>query len=120
MSALDVDHWSTLAKCRDTEDILFCEGAEQKRARTFCEDCPVRAECLADALDNRIEWGIWGGMTERERRALLRRNPEVANWWGLLCGDDPLDMGVVAEAAAPVQRTALESVRLVPVSSAPT
>ena len=33
--------------------------------------CAVRTECLADALDNRIEFGVWGGMTERERRALL-------------------------------------------------
>jgi len=35
---------------------------------------------LADALDNRIEFGVWGGMTERERRALLRRRPEVVSW----------------------------------------
>jgi WhiB family redox-sensing transcriptional regulator len=31
-------------------------------------------------LDNRIEFGVWGGMTERERRALLRRHPQVASW----------------------------------------
>jgi WhiB family redox-sensing transcriptional regulator len=37
-------------------------------------------ECLADALDNRIEFGVWGGMTERERRALLRRHPSVTSW----------------------------------------
>jgi WhiB family redox-sensing transcriptional regulator len=35
---------------------------------------------LAEALDNRIEWGVWGGMTERERRALLRRRPNVQTW----------------------------------------
>lgn len=46
--------------------------------------CPVRAECLAEALDNRIDFGVWGGMTERERRALLRRRPEVRSWRGLL------------------------------------
>jgi WhiB family transcriptional regulator, redox-sensing transcriptional regulator len=39
---------------------------------------------LADALDHRIEFGIWGGMTERERRALLRRRPDVRSWRGLL------------------------------------
>ena len=80
MSSVQVEHWSALAKCRGTEDILFCEGAEQKRARLFCTGCPVRRECLAEALDNRIEWGIWGGMTERERRSLLRRNTEVTDW----------------------------------------
>ena len=39
--------------------------------------CVVRTECLADALDNRVEFGVWGGMTERERRALLKRRPNV-------------------------------------------
>jgi WhiB family redox-sensing transcriptional regulator len=46
--------------------------------------CPVRTECLADALDNKVEFGVWGGMTERERRSLLRRRPEVTSWWRLL------------------------------------
>ena len=41
----------------------------------MCFGCAVRTECLADALDNRVEFGVWGGMTERERRALLRRRP---------------------------------------------
>jgi WhiB family redox-sensing transcriptional regulator len=44
----------------------------------------VRAECLAEALDNRIEWGVWGGMTERERRAVLRKRPNVTSWRALL------------------------------------
>ncbi len=44
----------------------------------------MRTECLADALDNRIEFGVWGGMTERERRALLRRRPQVTSWRRLL------------------------------------
>jgi WhiB family redox-sensing transcriptional regulator len=39
---------------------------------------------MAEALDNRIEWGIWGGMTERERRALLRRRGDVTSWRDLL------------------------------------
>lgn len=46
--------------------------------------CPVRTECLAEALDNRIEFGVWGGMTERERRSLLRRRPDVRSWQNLL------------------------------------
>jgi WhiB family redox-sensing transcriptional regulator len=44
----------------------------------------VRTECLAEALDNNIEWGVWGGMTERERRALLRRRPNITSWRRLL------------------------------------
>jgi WhiB family redox-sensing transcriptional regulator len=39
---------------------------------------------LADSLDNEIEFGVWGGMTERERRALLRRRPDVKSWRTLL------------------------------------
>jgi WhiB family redox-sensing transcriptional regulator len=35
-------------------------------------------------LDNRVEFGVWGGMTERERRALLRRRPNVTSWRRLL------------------------------------
>jgi WhiB family redox-sensing transcriptional regulator len=44
----------------------------------------VRTECLSEALDNEIEWGVWGGMTERERRALLKRRPNVTSWRLLL------------------------------------
>jgi len=38
------------------------------------------AECAAEALDNRLEFGVWGGMTERQRRSLLKQHPEVESW----------------------------------------
>ena len=77
--------WSRKAQCRASDpDDLFVQGAAQNRAKAVCMGCPVRTECLADALDNRIEFGVWGGMTERERRALLRRRPEVTSWSALL------------------------------------
>ena len=76
--------WFDLARCKGAEDDLFPEGKQQKRATAICVGCPVRAECLAEALDNRIEWGVWGGMTERERRALLRQRPDVASWHEVL------------------------------------
>ena len=77
--------WSAKAACRTTDpDALFVQGAAQNRAKVICLGCSVRTECLADALDNRIEFGVWGGMTERERRALLRRRPQVTSWRGLL------------------------------------
>ncbi|WP_017539792.1 MULTISPECIES: WhiB family transcriptional regulator [Nocardiopsis] len=76
---------SLQANCRDTDpDALFVQGAAQNRAKLICRGCPVRTECLAEALDNRVEYGVWGGMTERERRALLRRRPDVSSWWDLL------------------------------------
>ena len=76
--------WITQAACRDANpDELFVQGAAQNRAKQRCMGCPVRTECLADALDNRVEFGVWGGMTERERRALLRRRPDVTSWSAL-------------------------------------
>ncbi len=80
-----VTDWPSQAACRSAEpDELFVPGAAQNRAKALCTGCPVRTECLADALDNRTEFGIWGGMTERERRALLRRRPQVNSWRALL------------------------------------
>ena len=80
-----ITDWTTRAACKGTDpDELFVQGAAQNRAKLICRGCPVRTECLADALDNGIEFGVWGGMTERERRALLRRRPEVTSWRELL------------------------------------
>ena len=73
--------WTTPVACKSADpDELFVTGAAQNRAKAVCLGCPVRTECLSDALDNRVEFGVWGGMTERERRALLRRRPEVTSW----------------------------------------
>ncbi len=75
-----VEDWTPRAACKSAQpDQLFVRGAEQNKAKQLCSACPVRTECLAEALDNQIEWGVWGGMTERERRALLRRRPN-ASW----------------------------------------
>jgi WhiB family redox-sensing transcriptional regulator len=83
-SIMWVEDWAPRAACRaEQPDKLFVRGAEQNKAKTMCAGCPVRTECLAEALDNQIEWGVWGGMTERERRALLRRRP-TASWRQLL------------------------------------
>lgn len=80
-----IEDWSSRAACRTTDpDALFVQGAAQNRAKALCSGCVVRTECLADALDNEVEFGVWGGMTERERRALLRRRPNVTSWRRLL------------------------------------
>lgn len=74
-------HWEQDAACRTADpEELFANSAQQNRAKVLCTGCRVRTECLAEALDNRIEFGVWGGMTERERRALLRRRPDVVSW----------------------------------------
>lgn len=79
--------WTVRAKCRGMNDALFPDAVDQKRAKVVCAGCPVRSECLAEALDNRIEWGVWGGMTERERRLLLRQRPDVRSWRSVLGGE---------------------------------
>ena len=77
--------WANSALCKTSApDELFVRGAEQHKAKAVCGACPVRTECLAEALDNEIEWGVWGGLTERERRALLRTRPNVTSWRQLL------------------------------------
>src|ERR671917_12408 len=94
-------NWRAAARCRtaDAED-LFVTGAKQREVRGFCRACPVRTECLAHALDQRIEFGVWGGMTERERRALLRTRPEVESWADLLYDARTAHYESVAEETA--------------------
>lgn len=76
-----VTDWAGRGRCADEDpDALFVQGKAQRAAKVMCKGCPVIAECLADALDHRTEFGVWGGMTERERRALLRRRPDVRSW----------------------------------------
>lgn len=86
-SQRDQWNWRVASRCRTADaEGLFVSGAQQREARMLCRSCPVRTECLAHALDERVEFGVWGGMTERERRALLRRRPEVESWHELLTG----------------------------------
>ncbi len=73
--------WVSRAACLSTDpDALFVRGKAQRSATAVCRQCPVVAECLAEALDNQMEFGVWGGMTERQRRALLKQHPEVVSW----------------------------------------
>jgi WhiB family redox-sensing transcriptional regulator len=78
--------WSETAACRQLKnpDDMFVQGAAQHRVKNLCNQCRVRNECLAEALDNQTEFGVWGGMTERERRILLRRRPDITSWKQLL------------------------------------
>jgi WhiB family transcriptional regulator, redox-sensing transcriptional regulator len=64
--------WREQAACRGTDlDVFYPErGQTAGPARQVCAACPVRQPCLEYALSNRITSGIWGGLTERERRPL--------------------------------------------------
>ncbi|MEJ6550657.1 MULTISPECIES: WhiB family transcriptional regulator [unclassified Corynebacterium] len=79
--------WITQAHCRNIDpEELFVRGAAQRKAVAICRHCPVVLQCRADALDNEVEFGVWGGMTERQRRALLRKHPEVESWADFFAG----------------------------------
>ncbi len=88
----DDQSWVAKALCASYEpDALFVQGAPQRQVRMRCLQCEVRLECLADALESEANFGVWGGLTERERRAMLRHFSEVDNWkdW-LFRSDHPL------------------------------
>jgi WhiB family redox-sensing transcriptional regulator len=83
-----VKDWAPQGICGQAEpDALFVRGAAQQAAKKVCMGCPVIAECLADSLDNHTEFGVWGGMTERQRRALLTRRPDGVSWRALFEAD---------------------------------
>ncbi|OZM69903.1 hypothetical protein CFN78_28175 [Amycolatopsis antarctica] len=48
------------------------------RAKRVCQGCPVRTDCLPEALDNGYDHGVWGGLDERERRELRRADRGAA------------------------------------------
>ncbi len=72
--------WASRAACRGTPNPgLFFPAAtgitaagQAREAKAVCADCPVLTACLAYALATRQEYGVWGGTTERERRAMAR------------------------------------------------
>lgn len=67
--------WQDYANCLGVDpDLFFPErGASTREAKEVCRGCVVRADCLEYALDNGEKFGIWGGMSERERRRLRRQ-----------------------------------------------
>jgi WhiB family redox-sensing transcriptional regulator len=66
--------WQTQANCMGVDpDLFFPErGASTREAKEVCRGCVVREDCLEYALANGEKFGIWGGMSERERRRLRR------------------------------------------------
>jgi WhiB family transcriptional regulator, redox-sensing transcriptional regulator len=66
--------WMSDGLCRDHPPATFfpSDGVGVDRARKICADCPVKEPCLEYALGERIDHGVWGGTSERERRRILR------------------------------------------------
>jgi WhiB family redox-sensing transcriptional regulator len=71
--------WMLHSLCRgaDPTDFFPSDGLGVEAAQRVCAGCPVRVECLEYALLHRIEHGVWGGASERERRRILRRRREL-------------------------------------------
>ena len=67
--------WQERALCAETDPEAFFpeKGGSTREAKKICTGCEVKAECLEYALSNDERFGIWGGLSERERRRLRRR-----------------------------------------------
>jgi len=71
--------WHDRARCAETDpEMFFPENGESARpAKRVCAGCEVAAECLQDALDRGERFGVWGGLSERERRVLASQPAAV-------------------------------------------
>lgn len=67
--------WQASALCAQTDPESFFpeKGGSTREAKKVCQSCEVRAECLDYALANDERFGIWGGLSERERRRLKKQ-----------------------------------------------
>ncbi|MFD3685174.1 WhiB family transcriptional regulator [Nocardiopsis sp. NPDC058631] len=62
--------------CRLEPDLFFAEApADVETAKAVCGACPVREQCLADALDRREPWGVWGGQLLVSGQVVARKRP---------------------------------------------
>lgn len=79
-SEFDEQGWQHDANCLGVDpDLFFPErGASTREAKEVCRGCVVREECLEFALRNGEKFGIWGGLSERERRRIRRLRAQAA------------------------------------------
>jgi WhiB family transcriptional regulator, redox-sensing transcriptional regulator len=70
----DEPGWQDRALCAQTDPEAFFpeKGGSTREAKRVCRNCEVRTECLEFALENDERFGIWGGLSERERRRIKR------------------------------------------------
>ena len=73
--ATGAESWQMFSNCLGVDpDLFFPErGASTKEAKGVCQGCVVREDCLEYALANGEKFGIWGGLSERERRRIRRQ-----------------------------------------------
>ena len=73
---IDDRDWMKDGNCIDKDTKIFFpnKGRGLEIAKIICEDCVVTQECLEYAISNNIDFGVWGGKSEKERRAIIRRS----------------------------------------------
>ena len=70
LAALDLPCW------REDPDLFFAESpADVEHAKSLCVDCPIRATCLAGAIERREPWGVWGGQLFVQGVIVPRKRP---------------------------------------------
>jgi WhiB family redox-sensing transcriptional regulator len=70
IEALDLPCWS------EDPDLFFAESpADVELAKSLCISCPIRATCLAGALERREPWGVWGGQLFVQGQIVARKRP---------------------------------------------
>ncbi len=71
--------WMSSGNCADTNPDAFfpSDGVGVEMAKSICEDCPVAGLCLEYALTYRIDHGVWGGCSERQRRRIRKERREL-------------------------------------------
>ena len=67
-------NWMARGNCATQHPDTFfpSDGVGVENAKRVCEGCPVQKRCLEYALRNRVDHGVWGGCSERQRRRILR------------------------------------------------
>jgi WhiB family redox-sensing transcriptional regulator len=78
---MDDNDWMARGSCRFEPPATFfpSDGVGVEVAKRICATCPVKGVCLEYALEHRIDHGVWGGTSERQRRRILKTRRTTAN-----------------------------------------
>jgi WhiB family redox-sensing transcriptional regulator len=98
--------WQDSANCQGVDPDLFYpeRGASTREAKEVCRTCEVQPDCLEASLQRTEKFGIWGGLSERERRRVRRQRAQVARSTigAIMTGQEEL-MGFDTESRAPIE-----------------
>ena len=81
MSHISTDtRWMSEGNCAEKDPAIFfpSDGVGVEKAKRICNGCGFQNQCLEYALINRVEHGVWGGASERQRRRILKARRQLA------------------------------------------